>query len=61
MFPAFYKSIRSNLVVMATSSTSGIVVVGNDHYQLGYQSLTWVDFNDNWDWIKIEIKAVDFL
>jgi hypothetical protein len=54
MFPAFYKSIRSNLVVLATGPTSGIVVIGDNNYQLGFQSLTWVDFNDNWDWVKID-------
>ena len=54
MYPSFYKSIRSNLVVLATGSNSGIVVIGNSHYELGYQSSTWADFNDNWDWIKID-------
>jgi hypothetical protein len=53
MFPAYYKSIRSNLVVLATGSTSGIVVIGNNHYKLGFMSSTWVDFNGDSDWIKI--------
>ena len=53
MFPAYYKSIRSNLVVLATGSTSGIVVIGNNHNKLGFMSSTWVDFNGDSDWIKI--------
>jgi len=53
MFPAYYKSIRSNLVVLATGSTSGIVVIGNNHHKLGFMSSTWVDFNGDSDWIKI--------
>ena len=38
MFPAYYKSIRSNLVVLAIGSTSGIVVIGNNHHKLGFMS-----------------------
>lgn len=55
-YPALYRNLREDFIVLASSSESGTVVeIGKSPYKIGHYSRKWVEFDCKKTWTRLEL------